>query len=104
MESAEIPCCEAVAPRVRVMVPLELMRMESGCEAERAQDTHGEAVAASGGDGELDAARVGGVEGGEVARADAAIVAEQRAVQVDGDEADGVVVMLLPASGPRIRV
>ena len=64
-----------------------------GVEAERPQDTHGEAVAASGGDGELDAARVGGVEGGEVARADAAIVAEQRAVQVDGDEADGVVVI-----------
>ena len=71
-------------------------------QAERAQDAHGEAVAASGGDGELDAAGVGGVECGEVARADAAIVAEQRAVQVDCDEADGVVVILLPASGPRI--
>ena len=43
-------------------------------------------------DGELDAAGVGGVECGEVARADAAIIAEQRAVQVDCDEADGVVV------------
>ena len=61
-------------------------------EAERTQDAHGEAVAASRGDGELDAAGVGGVECGQVARADASIVAEQRAVQVDGDEANGVVV------------
>jgi hypothetical protein len=61
-------------------------------EAERAQNAHGEAVAASGGDGELDAAGVGGVEDCEVARADAAVVAQQRAVQIDGDEADGVVV------------
>jgi len=61
-------------------------------EAERAQDTHGEAVAATGGDGDLDSAGLGGVECGEVARADAAVVAQQRAVQVDCDQMDRDVV------------
>ena len=58
-------------------------------EAERAQDVHGVGVAAAGGDDDLDAGGLGGVEGGEVARADAAVVAEQSAVHVDGDHADG---------------
>jgi hypothetical protein len=61
-------------------------------EAERAQNAHGEAVAASGGDDELNSVGVGGVEGTEVARADASVVAEQSAVHVDCDEAYGVVV------------
>ena len=60
-------------------------------EAERAQDAHGEAVAASGGDDELDSVGLGCAEGGEVARADAAVVAEQGAVHVDCDETDRVV-------------
>ena len=61
-------------------------------ETERAQNAHGEAVAASGGDDELNSVGVGGVEGTEVARADASVVAEQSAVHVDCDEAYGVVV------------
>ena len=53
-----------------------------GVQAERAQNAHGEAVAASGGDDKLDAAGLGGAKDTEVARADAAVVAEQRAVHV----------------------
>ena len=52
-------------------------------EAERTQDVHGVGVAAAGGDYDLDAGGLGGVEGGEVARADAAVVAEQGAVHID---------------------
>ena len=59
-------------------------------EAERAQDVHGVGVAAAGGDDDHDAGGVGGEEGGEVARADATVFAEQSAVHVDGDHADGV--------------
>ena len=73
-------------------------------EAERAQDTHGEAVAASGGDDKLDSVGVGGVEGGEVARADAAVVAEQGAVHVDCDQADGVVLSCCRQVAPEISV
>ena len=51
---------------------------------------HGVGVAASGGDDDLDAGGFGGLEGGEVARADAAIVTEQGAVHVDCDHTDGV--------------
>ena len=59
-------------------------------EAERAQDAHGVGVAATGGDDDLDAGGFGGQKGGEVARADAAVVTEEGAVHVDGDHADGV--------------
>ena len=70
-------------------VPLELTRSAGGLEAERAQDVHGVGVAAASGDDDLDAGGFGGEEGGEVARADAAVVAEQGSVHVDGDHADG---------------
>ena len=63
-------------------------------EAERAQDVHGVGVAAAGGDDDQDAGGLGGEEGGEVAGADTAVVAEQGAVHVQrnetwGDAADG---------------
>ena len=73
-------------------------------EAEQAQDAHGEAVTASGGDDKLDSAGLGCAEGGEVARADAAVVAEQGAVHVDCDEADGVVVSCCRQVAPEISV
>jgi hypothetical protein len=50
---------------------------------------HGVGVAAAGRNHDLDARSLGGVERGEIARADAAIVAEQRTIHIDGDYADG---------------
>ena len=73
-------------------------------EAERAQDTHGEAVAASGGDDKLDSVGLGGAECTEVARADVAVVAEQSAVHVDCDQADGVVLSCCRQVAPKISV
>ena len=52
-----------------------------------AEDAHGEAVAAAGGDDDFDAGRLGETEGGEVAGADLAGGVEERSVEVDGDEA-----------------
>ncbi len=54
-------------------------------EAEGAEDAHGVGVAAAGGDGDFDAGAVGGVEGGEGARGDAAFLVEEGAVHVDCD-------------------
>ena len=56
-------------------------------EAEVAEDVHGEAVAAAGGDDDFDACGLGEVKGGEVAGADVAGGVEQGSVEVDGDEA-----------------
>ena len=58
-------------------------------EAERAQDVHGVGVAASGGNDDEDARGLGGAEGGEVARTDATVVAEQCAVHIQGNETWG---------------
>jgi len=58
-------------------------------EAERAQDVHGVGVAAARSDDNLDAGGFGGQEGGEVARADAAVVAEQGSVHVQRNETWG---------------
>lgn len=58
-------------------------------QAERAQDAHGVGVAAAGGDDDLDAGGVCGVEGGEGARRDVAVLAEEGSVHVDCDEAGG---------------
>ncbi len=57
-------------------------------QAERAEDAHGEAVAAPRGDDDPNARGLGGAQGGEVARADAAVRTEQRAVHVYCDQAD----------------
>jgi len=62
---------------------------EGVVQAEGAEDAHGVAMAAAGGDDDLDAGCVCGVEGGERARGDAAILVEEGAVHVDGDEAGG---------------
>ena len=74
-------------PMVRMTVPLELTRALSGLRCSGAQDAHGVAVAAAGGDDDLGAGVLGELERGEVAGADAAVGVEQRAVHVDGDEA-----------------
>ena len=58
-----------------------------GIEVEVAEDVHGEAVAAAGGDDDFDAGGFGEVEGGEVAGTDLAGGVEQGSVEVDGDEA-----------------
>lgn len=58
-----------------------------GLEVEVAEDLHGKAVAAAGGDDDLGAERFGEAEGGAVARADLAGGVEQGSVEVDGDEA-----------------
>ena len=58
-----------------------------GVEGEFAQDVHGVAVAATGGDDDFGASFFGGAKGGEVARADAGVGAEEGAIHVDGDEA-----------------
>lgn len=52
-----------------------------------AQDAHGVAVAAAGGDDDLGAGGFGEAEGGEVARSDAAIAVQKGPVHVDGDKA-----------------
>jgi hypothetical protein len=62
---------------------------EGVVEAEGAQDAHGVGVAAAGGDDDLDAGGVRGVEGGEGARGDVAVLVEEGSVHVDCDEADG---------------
>jgi hypothetical protein len=53
-------------------------------EAEWAEDAHGVGVAAAGGDDDLDAGAVRGVEGGEGARGDVAVLTEEGAVHVYG--------------------
>ena len=60
-----------------------------GVQAERAQDVQGIGMAAAGGHDNLDAGGLGCAEGGEVARADAAIVAQQSAVHVQRNETWG---------------
>jgi hypothetical protein len=55
---------------------------EGVVQAEGAQDAHGVGVTAAGGDDDLDAGRVGGEEGGEGARRDAAFLVEEGAVHV----------------------
>ena len=62
---------------------------EGVVQAEGTQDAHGVGVAATGGDDDLDAGCVGGVEGGEGARGDVAVLVEEGSVHVDCDEADG---------------
>jgi hypothetical protein len=54
---------------------------------EVAEDAHGEAVAAAGGDDDFDAGGFGEVKGGEVARTDLAGGVEESSVEIDGDEA-----------------
>jgi hypothetical protein len=54
---------------------------------EVAEDAHGEAVAAAGGDDDFDAGGFGEVKGGEVAGADLAGGVEESSVEIDGDEA-----------------
>ena len=56
-------------------------------EVEVAEDAHGEAVAATGGDDDFDPGRLGELKGGAVAEADFAGGVEQGSVEVDGDEA-----------------
>ena len=56
-------------------------------QVEIAEDVHGEAVAAAGGDDDFDAGGLGELEGGEVAGADVAGGVEEGSVEVDGDEA-----------------
>ena len=58
-----------------------------GVEVEVAEDAHGEAVAATGGDDDLGAGGLGKIEGGAVAGADVAGGVEESSVEVDGDEA-----------------
>ena len=59
-----------------------------GAKAKRAEDTHGVGMAAAGGDDNLDAGGFRGHDGGKIARADVAVVAEECAVHVDSDEAN----------------
>jgi hypothetical protein len=56
-------------------------------EVQIAQDVHGEAVTAAGGDDDFDASRFGELKGGEVARADVAGGVEESSVEIDSDEA-----------------
>jgi len=58
-----------------------------GLQVQVTEDLHGEAVAAAGGDDDLDAGGLGEFEGGAVARADFAGGVEERSVEVYGDEA-----------------
>lgn len=55
-------------------------------EMKIAEDVHGEAVAAAGGDDDLDAGGLGELESGTIAGADVAGGVEKGSVEVDGDE------------------